>query len=84
MSNEIPVKEIGELLGVVGEKLPTLLKEVQKVLFSQEGADTMSKAVGTFYKNLMEAGMAKDDALFLTQEYMSTLKSLAPREFKQS
>lgn len=82
MSNEIPVKEIGEMFDVVAEKLPGLLKEIQKILFSQEGADTMSKAVGTFYKNLLEAGMEKEDALYLTQEYMSTLKALTPREFK--
>lgn len=38
-------------------------------------------AVGTFYNNLIDAGMEKDDAMFLTQEYMSTLKSMT-NQFK--
>ncbi len=36
----------------------------------------MSKAVGSFYKNLVDAGMDKNDAMHLTQEYMNTLKTL--------
>lgn len=84
MSNEIPVKEIGEMLDVVAEKLPGLFREIQTILFSEEGAQRMSKAVGTFYKNLREAGLEKGDALSLTQEYMSTLKSLTSQGFQKS
>lgn len=77
MSNhEIPVKEIGEMMDMVSEKLPALIREVQNVLFSEEGATTMSKAVGTFYRNLIDAEMDKEDAMRLTQEYMSTLQTL--------
>lgn len=75
-NSEIPVKEIGEMLDLVAEKLPNLIREMYQILYSEEGAVTMSKAVGTFYKNLVEAGMDKRDALYLTQEYMGTLKAL--------
>lgn len=75
-NNDIPVKEIGEMLDMVSTKLPGLIKEVYQILYSEESAVTMSTAVGTFYKNLMEAGMDKSDAMYLTQEYMSTLKSV--------
>lgn len=77
MSNsDIPVKEIGEMLDLVSEKLPRLIRELYQTLYSEEGAENMSKAVGNFYKNLIAAGMDKEDALYLTQEYLDTLKSL--------
>lgn len=77
MSNtDIPVKEIGELMDMMSGKLPGLLREIQNIIFSEEGATSMSKAVGIFYKNLIEAGMDKSDAMYLTQEYMATLKVL--------
>ncbi len=75
-NNDIPVKEIGEMLDMVSSKLPDLIKEIQSVFFSEEGAEKMSKAVGSFYKNLVDAGMDKNDAMHLTQEYMNTLKTL--------
>ncbi len=81
--SDIPVKEIGEMLDMVSEKLPRLVKELYHTLYSQEGAEQMSKAVGTFYKNLMDAGMDSQDALRLTQEYMKTLKSLTS-QFKDA
>ena len=77
MSNsDIPVKEIGELMDVMSDKLPGLIRVIYDILYSEEGAATMSKAVATFYKNLMEAGMEKTDAMRLTQDYMSTLNSM--------
>ena len=67
MSNsDIPVKEIGELMDVMSDKLPGLIREIYDILYSEEGAATMSKAVATFYKNLMEAGMEKTDAMRLS------------------
>ncbi len=36
----------------------------------------MSKAVGTFYRNLVEAGMEEHYAMSLTQEYLNTFKSM--------
>lgn len=76
MSNEIPVKEIGELLDMVSGKLPNLIKEIYSTLFSDESASSMGQAVATFYKHLIDAGMDKNDAMKLTSDYMNTLKSM--------
>ena len=77
MSNsDVPVKEIGELLDMMSNKLPGLIKELYEILYSEEGAVTMSKALATFYKNLLDARMDKNEAMSLTREYLSTLKSL--------
>lgn len=73
-NNNIPVKELAELMDMMSERVPGLLRDLQNTLFSQEGAESMSKAVGIFYKNLIEAGMDKAEALTLTQEYLSSLK----------
>lgn len=75
-NNDIPVKEIGELMDMMSGKLPGLLREIMQTMFSEEGATNMSRAVAIFYKNLVEAGMEKSDAMHLTQEYMATLKTL--------
>jgi len=71
------------MLDLVSEKLPRLIKELYQTLYSEEGAENMSKAVGTFYKNLIAAGMDKDQAMSLTKEYLETLKSLT-RQFSNS
>lgn len=76
-NNDIPVKEIGEMLDMVSDKLPNLIKDIYGILYSQEGATSMGQAVGTFYKHLVDAGMDKDDAMRLTRDYMSTLNSMA-------
>ncbi len=82
-NNDWSTKEIGEMLDMVSTKLPILIKEIYQVLYSEEGAATMSRAVGTFYKNLLEAGMDAENAMRLTSEYMATLKSLT-RQFGDS
>lgn len=74
--SDIPTKEIGELLDVVSSKLPTLLKEIHGILFSEENAAQTGRAVGAFFKNLTDAGMSQEDAVRLTRDYMQTLHSL--------
>lgn len=77
MSNkEIPVGEIGELMDMMAEKMPGLFRDLFDTIFSEEAAISMSKAVGAFYKNLVEAGMEEHYAMSLTQEYMQTFKSM--------
>lgn len=77
MSNEkIPVNEIGEMMDVVSDKLPNMIKNIYNTIFSEEGASTMGQAVATFYKHLVDTGMDKKDAMKLTSDYMNTLKSM--------
>ena len=42
--SDIPVKEIGEMLDMVTEKLHRLVKELYHTLNSQEGEEQMSKS----------------------------------------
>jgi hypothetical protein len=71
---EIPdSKQIKEILDVVSEKVPDLLKELSGVLYSPEQAKKFGLAGAIFYKELKAAGMTDDQAYTLTQQYMSTM-----------
>ncbi len=84
MSNmDFPVEEFSELMDLMSDKLPKLIKDIYSALFSEEGATNVSKGVAIFYKNLLEAGMTKEEAMQLTLEYLGTFKSLAG-QFKSS
>ncbi len=66
-------KQIKEILNVVSEKVPELLKELSGVLYSPDQAKKFGLAGATFYKELKAAGMTDDQAYALTQQYMSTM-----------
>ena len=77
MNEDAWTNDISEVLDVVSEKVPNLIRGIYEVLFSEEGATSMGKGVSTFYKHLIDAGMDKDDAMKLTRDYMGTLNSMA-------
>jgi hypothetical protein len=72
--SDIPVKEIGELLDEVSTKIPRLLEGIQKCYYSVENGANAGKSIGAFYKELLEAGMAEDVALRLTERFMVSIK----------
>lgn len=66
-------EQIKEILDVVGEKIPGLLKELSDLLYSPKSAKQYAEAAATFYKELVAAGMSNDQAFELTSQYLSTL-----------
>ena len=66
-------EKIKEILDVVGEKIPGLLKELSGILYSPESAKQYAEAAATFYKELIKAGMTTEQAYELTSQYLSTL-----------
>ncbi|MCX7750387.1 MAG: hypothetical protein N2320_02320 [Candidatus Bipolaricaulota bacterium] len=70
------VEELREVLDVVAEKVPGLLRELRNVLYSKEAAEGMADAVGTFYKKLVEAGIPKEEALEMARGYMINLREV--------
>ncbi len=67
-------EKIKEILNIVSEKVPGLLKELSAVLYGPDQAKNFGVAVATFYKELKAAGMTDEQAFELTRQYMSTLK----------
>jgi hypothetical protein len=66
-------EKIKEILNVVSEKIPGLLKELSSVLYGTSQAKQFGVAVATFYKELKDSGMTDEQAFELTSQYMSTL-----------
>jgi len=66
-------EKIKEILDVVSEKVPKLLREFSDLLYSPKSAKQYAEAAAIFYKELKEAGMTDDQAFELTSQYLSTL-----------
>lgn len=66
-------EKIKEILDVVSEKVPGLLKELSALLYSPESAKQYAEAAAIFYKELLKAGMTNEQAFELTSQYLSTL-----------
>ena len=66
-------EKIKEILDVISEKIPGLLKELSGLLYSPESAKQYAEAAAIFYKELIKAGMSKEQAYELTSQYLSTL-----------
>ncbi|MBC7093712.1 hypothetical protein H5T53_06895 [Candidatus Bipolaricaulota bacterium] len=70
------VEELRQVLDVVAERVPGLVRGLRDVLYSKEAAENMADAVATFYKKLVEAGMPKEDALDMARGYMINLRDV--------
>ena len=70
------IDDLREVLNVVADKVPGLLKGLRNVMYSSEAAENMAGAVATFYTKLVEAGIPKDEAMKMTRGYMINLRDL--------
>ena len=70
------VEDLREVLNVVSDKVPALLRGLRDVLYSKESAENMAESVGTFYKKLVESGIPKEDALEMARGYMINLRDI--------
>lgn len=66
-------ENVKEILDVVSEKIPKLIENLTDILYGEKSSAKFGKAVATFYKELVDSGMTKDQAYELTQQYMSSL-----------
>ena len=72
--DEMPDPEkIKEILDVVSDRVPELLKKLSEVLYGEDQAKTYGKAVAIFYNELKDTGMTREQIFELTRAYMSTL-----------
>ena len=71
------VKEIGEILDTISEKIPKLISGIMTTLYSAENGKNMGKAIGSFYKELLDAGIPEDVAIEMAKDYMISMKDMA-------
>lgn len=69
-------EELREVLSVVSQQVPGLIKGIIASVFSEQAGADMGKAVGAFYKGLKDAGIPDETALKMTENYISTFTSM--------
>ena len=73
-SDQMPEPEkIKEILNVVSDRVPELLKKLSDVLYGPDQAKKFGKAAAVFYNELKDTGMSKAEIFDLTRQYMATL-----------
>jgi hypothetical protein len=70
------MNELKEVLSVVSNQVPALIKSLIGSVFSEEAGRDMGKAVGAFYKGLVDSGIPAEMAVRMAEKYMSTFTSL--------
>jgi len=81
MSEEKRIKhdrpeDVAEILSVVSDKVPTLIKGLVGAVFSEESARNMAKAAAAYYKELKAGGFPDDLALKMTQDYVGAFTKI--------
>jgi hypothetical protein len=66
-------EQIKEILNVVSDRVPELLKQLSDVLYGTDQAKKFGKAAAVFYKELKGTGMTDEQIFELTRQYMSSL-----------
>ncbi len=69
-------EDIAEILSVVSDKVPGLIKGLVSAVFSEESARSMAKAAATYYKELKAGGFPDDLALKMTQDYVGVFTKI--------
>ena len=69
-------EEIAEILSVVSDKVPNLIKGLVTAVFSEGTARNMGKAAAAYYKELKEGGLPDDVALRMTEDYVSIFSKI--------
>jgi len=69
-------EDIAEILSVVSDRVPALIKGLVSAVFSEESARSMAKAAATYYKELKAGGFPDDLALKMTQDYVGVFTKI--------
>jgi hypothetical protein len=69
-------EDIAEILAVVSDKVPALIKGLVNTVFSEESARSMAKAAAAYYKELKAGGFPDDLALKMTQDYVGVFTKI--------
>ncbi len=74
MPDQDDPKKLGELLDVVSARLPAMMGAIRDTFLSESAGRDFGKAVGAFYKELVASGIAPEQAMAMTSEYINTIK----------
>jgi len=69
------VEGVREVLDVVSERIPNLMRGIQETVYSSENLEKMAGAIASFYKKLIDAGIDEDQAAHMTNMQLSFMQS---------
>jgi len=69
-------EKIKEILSVVSDKVPALIKGLIGSVFSEEAGRSMGKATAAFYNELKAGGLPDDVALEMTKDYVKNFTNI--------
>lgn len=69
-------EDVKEILKVVSEEVPGLIKNLLSTVFSEEAGKNMGKAAVAYYKELKAGGLPEQVAVKLTEDYMRTFTNI--------
>jgi hypothetical protein len=70
------MKDVAEMLETVTEKLPKLINGIIGTMYNAEAGKNVGQAVGALYKELLESGIPKEDAIKMARDYIMSLKDI--------
>jgi len=77
MGERDEAEEVERILSVVSSQIPALIKGIIASVFSEESGREMGRAVGAFYKSLVEFGIPEQTALKMAENYLSTFTNIS-------
>jgi hypothetical protein len=69
-------EHIGALLEEVTNKVPKLVSELVKSIYSAEAGSNFGKATGNLYKELIAAGIPQEEAIKMAKDYMLSISTI--------
>ena len=72
IDDEDDIQELKEVLEVVSDKVPKLIKEIVDAVYNSQDPVEYGRTVASFYKQLTDAGMGSEEAYKLTEKFMDS------------
>lgn len=69
-------REVAEILDVVSTKVPEMLSNILKTVYSEEAGRNVGQAVAGLYRELIAAGIPQDTAQKMASDYMISFKDI--------
>ncbi len=64
------IKELKEVMETLNQTVPPLISGIVEAVYNAENSKELAKNTANFYKELVDAGMEKDQAYQLTRDFM--------------
>ncbi len=70
LNDDKDVEKLKELMVTLNKTIPSLVSGIMEAIYSTEDRERLTENTTKFYKELINAGMRKEQAYELTREYL--------------